>query len=439
MIETDVPGSGEAGWPTGFVRVETTGRSIVVFESSVTDPAAVLASAAGLGNVANSRDFQDQAVDVDGTDAGGAIYFAELGVAVVSADEDQVHLLRTASSARGAVISVSPELVYHVLDADPDYVQGYRDGVTDLSGRLGATEAGARAAASAAAAPPFADTAQFTWGLQATGVPSSPYSGKGVKVAVLDTGFDSGHPDFAGRSVLAQSFVAGQPPQDGHGHGTHCIGTSCGPKTPTTGPRYGIAYEADIFVGKVLNNAGSGSDAGIIAGINWAVSNQCNVISMSLGADVAQVHPPYTVVGQRALDAGSLIVAAAGNNANRSAGNFGFVGAPANSPYIMAVAAVDQTLATANFSARSLPVRGGQVDIAGPGVQVYSSWLLPTQYRTISGTSMATPHAAGIAALWAQLTGYRGRDLWATMAQESQRLLNPLCRRRRWSGHPAPQ
>ena len=311
-------------------------------------------------------------------------------------------------------------------EAPSGYVQGYRDGVTDLSGRLGAgSRSDALAGLLTPAATSFQDSAQFTWGVQATGVTSSPKSGLGIKVAVLDTGFDATHPDFVGRAVTAQSFVAGEPPQDGHGHGTHCIGTSCGPKSPSTGPRYGIAYEADILAGKVLSNAGSGTDGGIIAGINWAVSNECHVISMSLGADISQVHPPYTAVGQRALDAGSLIVAAAGNNADRRASNFGFVGAPANSPYIMAVAAIDQELAVTFFSARSLPVRGGQVDLAGPGWQVYSSWLMPTQYRSISGTSMATPHAAGIAALWAQATGYRGRELWATMAQESQRLLEP--------------
>ena len=147
------------------------------------------------------------------------------------------------------------------------------------------------------------------------------------------------------------------------------------------------------------------------------------MISMSLGANVAQVHPPYTVVGRRALDKGSLIIAAAGNNADRVNKKFGVVGPPANSPYIMAVGALTQQLNTAFFSARTLDINGGQVDVAGPGYQVYSSWPMPNRYHTISGTSMATPHAAGVAALVAQKTGYRGRELWAEIIQESHRLL----------------
>jgi subtilisin family serine protease len=254
---------------------------------------------------------------------------------------------------------------------------------------------------------------------------TSPFSGTGVKVAVQDSGLNMTHPDFAGCNITAQSFVPGQDVQDRHGIGTANVKTACGPLTPSAGRRYGVAYEADIFVGKVLSNQGSGSDASVLAGMNWAVEQQCAVISMSLGADVAQVHPPYKAAGRRALEKGSLIIAAAGNNADRVNKKFGFVGAPANSPYIMAVGALTQQLNTAFFSARTLDLNGGQVDVAGPGYQVYSSWPMPTRYQTISGTSMATPHAAGVAALVAQKTGYRGRELWAEIVQEAHRLLEP--------------
>jgi subtilisin family serine protease len=404
---------------------ETTGRQIVVFADS-DDDTPVDWSAAGLSNVADSRDFEAGVVAADVLQEAQATVFAELGIAVVSADASQLGMLQTSLASSRPVLSVSPELVHHVLrESVVEYAVAYRDGVADLTEHLLHTNGHAAALATGPAQPPFQDTPQATWGMQAVQAMTSPRSGRGIQVAVLDTGFDTAHPDFVGRNVTAQSFVAGEPAQDGHGHGTHCIGTSCGPRTPSTGPRYGIAFEADIFAGKVLSNAGSGTDAQILAGINWAVANRCPVLSMSLGADVAQAHPPYSAAGRRALQKGSLIIAAAGNNADRRAGNFGFVGAPANSLEIMAVGALEQQLGMAFFSARSLPARGGQVDIAGPGFQVLSSWPMPTRYRTISGTSMATPHVAGLAALWAEETGRRGLELWATLCQESQRLLQP--------------
>jgi subtilisin family serine protease len=404
---------------------ETTGRQIVVFADGDDDTPIDL-SAAGIANVADSRDFSGGEVSGDALQGADATVFAELGIAVVSADAAQMSALQAGIASGRRVLSVSPELIHHVLrESVLEYAQAYRDGVADLADHLMHTNGHGTALMADPTAPAFADTPQATWGIQAVQAMASSKSGKGIRVAVLDTGFDTSHPDFAGRNVTAQSFVAGEPPQDGHGHGTHCIGTSCGPRTPSTGPRYGVAYEADIFAGKVLSNAGSGSDAQILAGINWAVTNRCPVLSMSLGADVAMSHPPYSAAGARALQKGSLIIAAAGNNADRRAGNVGFVGAPANSPEIMAVGALDQQLGMAFFSARSLPARGGQVDIAGPGFQVLSSWPLPTRYRTISGTSMATPHVAGIAALWAEATGRRGLELWATLCQESQRLLQP--------------
>lgn len=402
---------------------ETTGRQIVVFAED-TQERAVDWRAAGLESVADSRDFAAGGVPPETLQGAQVTVFGQLGVAVVAGEPAQVARLQTAGSGR-RVLSVSAELVHHVRQDVREYLQAYRDGVDDLTARVLHADGTGNRMSGAAGEAAFADTAQATWGIQAAGADASPWSGAGIGVAVLDTGFDLSHPDFTDRHVTSCSFVPGEQVQDGHGHGTHCIGSSCGPRSPSTGPRYGVAYEADIFAGKVLGADGSGTDGGILAGIDWAVTNGCPVISMSLGADVMQAHPPYDAAGARALDRGSLIVAAAGNNADRRAGRPGFVGAPANSPEIMAVAALDQHSVTAYFSARSLPARGGQVDLAGPGFQVLSSWPMPARYRSISGTSMATPHVAGVAALWAQATGRRGRELWATLCQEARRLPEP--------------
>lgn len=426
MIESGstplAPGPGGATLQTP---PETTGRFIVVFAEGADDPAGILQDSAGMSGVTTSRSLLEDEVP-EATAESTDTVFEELNMAVVTADPDQLGALQTSAESRGTVVSVSPELVHHVR-AD-DYVRGYVDGVTDLGKRLGVAGSPAPVTGEGPAVSPqvFRDSTELTWGIQATRADASRWSGQGISVAVLDTGFDAGHPDFGGRAVTMQSFVPGESAQDGHGHGTHCIGTACGPRKPATGPRYGVAHQAAIFVGKVLSNGGSGTDGGILAGIDWAVRAGCAVISMSLGADVPRVHPPYTAAGRRALAKGSLIVAAAGNNAMRTDLEFGFVGAPANSPYIVAVGALNQQLDVAFFSARTLPdVSGGQVDVAGPGYQIYSSWPMPTRYRAISGTSMATPHVSGLAALWAEATGYRGRELWSVLTQESRRLMAP--------------
>ncbi len=337
--------------------------------------------------------------------------FAELGVAVADLSADQLDAARTDRR----LIAVEPERVRRAIGLSEEYLRGFRDAAQFLHSRVAGPAAAAR----------FGDTDKLTWGLQATGVADAPESGAGIAIAVLDTGLDLGHPDFAGRDIEARSFVEGQSAQDGQGHGTHVAGTACGALSPGTGRRYGVAHEARILVGKVLGDDGSGTDAGILAGISWAIASGARVISMSLGADVREVSTAYETVGRRALAAGALVVAAAGNNARRGAGDAGFVGVPANSPSIMAVGAVDGTLAIADFSAASTTVEGGQVDIAGPGVDVHSSWPLPGGTNTISGTSMATPHVAGIAALWSQRTGATGQQLWAQLVQAAQRLPLP--------------
>ena len=399
-----------------------TGRQVVVLapKSGKTNPARALASIAGFSNVTRSKDFEFQAVSMSEANDADATVFDELGVAVVSSDPDQRSALMAAAAEGDVVLSVEPELIHHALTVTADYTRGYHDGVTDLYERLNGDTNGS---ATSAVAPAPVDNDEFTWGLQATRVSTSCRTGRGVRIAVLDTGFDVDHPDFAGRSVTTQSFIAGETVQDAHGHGTHCIGTSCGSVKPEGTRRYGVATEAEIFAGKVLSDSGSGSDQGILAGINWALANDCKIVSMSLGADLDQVSNLYETVGKRALDRGTLIIAAAGNNARRP-GNPGFVGVPANSSSIMAIAALDPANRAARFSARSSTRTGdgGRIDLAAPGVNVFSSWPMAQRYHSISGTSMATPHVSGIAALWLEESGLTGRELWALLVQNARPL-----------------
>jgi subtilisin len=357
---------------------------------------------------------------------GAALHLETIGVVVIEPERDQLAAVAAASSAADGVVAVEPERIVYAIDAPSnDYVEGFRDGVDDLADRVLAQGGGGGGEPEVAETFPDTDT---TWGLKATGVVGTTFTGKSIRIAVLDTGFDSGHPDFVGRQVTRASFISGETADDGHGHGTHCIGTACGPRQPQTLPAYGIASEAAIFAGKVLSNQGRGADGGILAGIDWAIRNTCTVISMSLGAPVAiggGFSVVYETVAQRALTAGSLIVAAAGNESSRP-GRIAPVGHPANCPSIIAVAAVDSSLAIARFSSGGVNLRGGQIDIAAPGVAVRSSVPRPRLYATMNGTSMATPHAAGLVALHAEANpGMRGASLGWLLLQSARRLALP--------------
>lgn len=420
----------------------TTGRFLVLFKPD--GPAASVRTLKRLSGlkVASTADFEGGVVTAEALGGADALLFPDLGVAVVDTPPEQINALGAAEDS--GILAIEAERVVYAIEEDSasesaplpaeaeapapdlplDYLRGYRDAVNHLYAKL---TGGAAGEVAAEAVPVFSE-AEITWGLQAAKVPASRFTGAGIRVAVLDTGLDTGHPDFAGRRITTQSFVQGQAVQDGHGHGTHCIGTSCGPRRPGTLPRYGVAYEAEIFAGKVLSNQGSGGDAGILAGIQWAMANGCAVVSMSLGAPV-QVGQSFSQVfeqvARRALAAGTLIIAAAGNESRRPQ-LVAPVGHPANCPSIMAVGALDRRFQVAPFSCGGLNPQGGQVDIAGPGVDVRSSWPRPTLYRTISGTSMATPHVAGIAALHAQADrSYRGRVLMSILTQSARRLTLP--------------
>lgn len=422
---------------TGGPEGGTTGRYLVLFrEGAGAASIRSFGKAAGVA-MASASDFKEGAPELSKLASDEGVIFPDLGVAVVNTPPEQIQSV--AAAADSDILAIEPERIVYAFDDLPawsaatlqpaavatgfpiDYFRGYGDAVNHLYDKL----AGTGGELAAEGVTPLVSETEFTWGLQATKVPASRFTGKGIRVAVLDTGLDLGHPDFAGRRVTSRSFVQGQAVQDGNGHGTHCIGTSCGPKRPGTLPRYGVAFEADIFAGKVLSNQGSGGDAGILAGIQWAVTNRCAIVSMSLGARVMpgqSFSQVFEQAASRALAAGTLIIAAAGNESRRPQ-TVAPVAHPANCPSIMAVAALDSAFRVAPFSNQGINPQGGQIDIAGPGVDVRSSWPRPTLYNTISGTSMATPHVAGIAALWAQSNAaFRGRALMSVLTQSARRL-----------------
>jgi subtilisin family serine protease len=449
----------EAPQPSGAFGAQTTGRMIVTFLDSSRAGArsalAAMKNRAGVAQVSHARDFKG-AFSMADAESADALVFDELGIAVMTGDADQMSAMSSFSPSVDENVIVEPEYVNYAFQDNLDedlpgggasgggggapastsgmagslpYLQGYRDALDHLVKTFGG---GGSAAAGGggiqAAADLFQDTTSATWGLQATEVAGACGTGNGIKLAVLDTGFDLTHPDFAGRSVQTSSFISGESVQDGNGHGTHCIGTSCGPRRPGIGPRYGIASGAQIFAGKVLSNAGSGGDASILAGINWAIQNGCQIVSMSLGRRVSPGEAPqtnYQTAGSRALAAGTLIVAAAGNDSRRPFVTIP-VSSPANAGSIAAIAAVDRFLQVASFSNRAINPSGGEINLAGPGVDVHSSWPMPIRLRSISGTSMATPHVAGVAALVAEENpSFRGLQLYLELRRRARSLPLP--------------
>jgi subtilisin family serine protease len=196
--------------------------------------------------------------------------------------------------------------------------------------------------------------------------------------------------------------VPGESVQDEHGHGTHCTGIAAGPLNTHGRQRYGVAPDVDLLIGKVLDNTGTGSDDQIIDGIDWAIENGARIISMSLGS-FRNAGTPYNALYETVASnilnnpQGALLVAAAGNDSARPFFTSA-VNDPAAAPSIMAVAAVNQQRLVADFSNGALD-NIGEVNLSAPGVAIYSAWT-GNSFRSISGTSMATPMVAGVAALY---------------------------------------
>ncbi len=265
-----------------------------------------------------------------------------------------------------------------------------------------------------------------TWGVKRVGAADSAFTGAGVRVAVLDTGIDVTHPAFRGVALTTQDF-SGDGIQDANGHGTHCAGTVFG--RDVDGARIGIAPGVtEALIGKVLGNDGSGSSEMLFKAIRWASENDAKVISMSLGFDfpglakqlVEDNDLPVELATSMALEGyrmnlrvfdqlmamigamidfngGTVVVAASGNESKRDEDPDFEVSAsvPAAAMGVISVGALaDEAngLKVAGFS-NTNPV------VSAPGVNILSA-RIGGGLKALNGTSMACPHAAGVAALW---------------------------------------
>ncbi|MEY5034809.1 MAG: hypothetical protein RL447_1187 [Bacteroidota bacterium] len=231
-----------------------------------------------------------------------------------------------------------------------------------------------------------------TWGLDRTDQRNRPLdlsytyntNGSTVDAYIFDTGILPGHIEFSGR-VLAGFDAFGSNTVDGNGHGTHVAGT-------VGGTTYGIAKGVKLIAVRVLDNAGSGSNSGVVAGIDWAVGHHTAgkpaVGNMSLGGGASTATDDAV---RRAVTDGIVMVVAAGNS-NANAANY----SPARTLEAITVGATTSTDARASYSNF-----GSVLDIFAPGSSITSAWYTSsTALNTISGTSMASPHVAGVAALY---------------------------------------
>lgn len=412
----------------------------------------LLSKQCSIKNVANFDDVVGSEDDFESFEfddsAPEAVTLPTIGVTIVNGDPDQTMSLQSALAADESGMILEPEMIRYAscntLDHDMSALPIQSNNpqlLGDLNPILlkllckvlgslcdeGDSSADSLSLESlnTVSASCFQDDRSGTWGLHATQVLGSTATGAGVTVCILDTGLDTSHPDLSTRSggrPLVGTFTS-EPITDFIGHGTHVTGTAAGTQNSVLGSRYGVAHGARLLHGKVFQGRGA-PDGAVLRGITAAISAGANLINLSLGSPATQPGFPqaYENAARGALNNDCLILAASGNDHVRIPGTG--VGSPANCPSIAAVGALENCLRIASFSNRQRFFHGGgEVNFVAPGVNIIS--MVPRNQGSIgrlNGTSMASPHAVGVAALIAEQTGKRGIELYKEVRSRARAL-----------------
>ncbi|MEV6284212.1 S8 family serine peptidase [Kribbella sp. NPDC051770] len=234
-------------------------------------------------------------------------------------------------------------------------------------------------------------------------------TGKGVKIAVLDSGIDPNHADFTGRIGAQQNFTDTADTVDHHGHGTHVASIAAGTGAASGGKYKGVAPDATLLVGKVLDDTGSGSFSGIIAGMEWAVAQGADVVNLSLGSQEPSDGTDDVSQALNRLSGDTLFVVAAGNCFFPQPGS---ITSPGAADKALAVGNLERDGSLSSRSCRGPRAGDGAVkpELSAPGTGIVAARAAGTElgepvddnYTAASGTSMASPYVAGTAALIAQ-------------------------------------
>lgn len=399
---------------------ELTGRHLVVFpDSPPGGPSSIdmrpYLEKVGLTRAVPPAGREYSSVAVNGLRNNQYVVFERLGVALIRCSSTKLRMIESdARSVDPPIRAVEPErLNKKMCYRDPLCMERFH--VRGADKRSGLKK-------------PYAKLQEgASWGLQATRVMQSPFAGKGVSIAILDTGLDVDHPDFAERkqSISLRSFTRDGQSHDDEGHGTIVAGIVGGPRVSSSDrPRFAVAYASHLCIAKVLDQQGVGPDGAILAGLDWAIENKCQVVCLALGGRGSSCGEPSIALeaaALRALKRGVLIVAAAGNDSDRPQ-VVAPVARPANVPSILATAALDRNLRVTTTSNGGIMTEGGGIDLSAPGEDLISSVIPPAAMTSAGSTSLAAAHVAGIAALWAEARGVRGSELWQALVASAVRI-----------------